>query len=232
MPKEKITDFQEIAGEGICYKLNEDIIFIGSSKENDNEGTIICVKLNDNIIGKIYLADNIKTGAKEAICALKKMGIKAKMFTGDNKNIALKVGEKLNIDEIKYKMLSNDKYQELENEINNSQYKVAFVGDGINDSPVLARADIGISMGGVGSNAAIEASDVVIMNDDLDKINTAINISKKTNFIIKQNLVFAISTKVIILLLSVFGIAGIWQAIFAEVGVTLITILNTLRILK
>ena len=232
IPKENITDFQEIAGEGICYKLNEDIIFIGSSKENDNEGTTICVKLNDNIIGKIYLSDTIKTGAKEAIYTLKKIGIKTKMFTGDNKNIALKVGEELSLDEIKYEMFPNDKYQELENEINNSQYKVAFVGDGINDSPVLARADVGISMGGVGSNSAIEASDIVIMTDEIGKIVEAIKISKYTNKIIKQNLIFAIGIKVAVLILSTIGIANMWQAVFADVGVTVIAILNTLRILN
>lgn len=232
IPKENITDFQEIAGEGVYYKLNEDVIFIGSSKENDNEGTTICVKLNDDIIGKIYLADTIKTGAKEVIQKLKKMGIKTKMFTGDSKNIALKVGEKLNLDEVKYEMLPNDKYEELENEINNSKYKVSFVGDGINDSPVLARADVGISMGGVGSNSAIEASDIVIMTDEIGKIVEAIKISKYTNKIIKQNLIFAIGIKVAVLILSTIGIANMWQAVFADVGVTVIAILNTLRILN
>ena len=232
IPKENITDFEEIAGEGICYKLNENIIFIGNSKDEKYEGTTICVKLNDDIIGKIYLADTIKNDAKEAIQKLKKIGIKTKIFTGDSKNIALKVGEELSLDEIKYEMLPNDKYQELENEINNSQFKVAFVGDGINDSPVLARADVGISMGGVGSNSAIEASDIVLMTDEIEKIVEAIKISKYTNKIIKQNLVFAIGIKVAVLILSTIGIASMWQAVFADVGVTVITILNTLRILK
>ena len=232
IPKEDITEFQEIAGEGISYKLNEDIIFIGSSKDENDEGTTICVKLNDNVIGKIYLADTIKTGAKEAIYTLKKMGVKAKMFTGDSKNIALKVGEELNLDEVKYEMLPNDKYQELENEINSCEHKVAFVGDGINDSPVLARADVGISMGGAGSNSSIEASDIVIMTDEIEKIVEAINISKYTNKIIKQNLIFAIGIKVLVLILSTLGIASMWQAVFADVGVTVITILNTLGILN
>ena len=230
IPNEKVTDFKEIPGEGISYKLNEDIVFIGSSKED--EGTTICVKLNDETIGKIYLADTIKPGAKEAIESLKKIGIKTKMFTGDSKNIALKVGEELKLDEVKYEMLPNDKYQELEKVINNSKCKVAFVGDGINDSPVLARADVGISMGGVGASSAIEASDVVIMTDETGKIREAIEISKYTNKIIKQNLIFAIGVKVLVLALSAVGIANMWQAVFADVGVTVITIMNTLRILN
>lgn len=232
IPNEKITDFKEIAGEGISYKLNEDTVFIGGSKEKKDEGTTICVKINDKTIGKIYFTDTIKQGAKEAIENLKKMGIKTKMYTGDSKNIALKIGEKLKLDEVKYEMLPNDKYQELEKVISSSKGKVAFVGDGINDSPVLARADVGISMGGVGSSSAIEASDIVIMTDEIGKIVEAISISKYTNKIIKQNLIFAIGVKALVLILSTFGIANMWQAVFADVGVTIITILNTLRILN
>lgn len=232
IPNEKVTDFKEIAGEGISYKLNEDTVFIGSSKEEKDEGTTICVKLNDKLFGKIYLADTIKPGAKETIVDLKKMGIKTKMYTGDSKNIALKIGEELKLDEVKYEMLPNDKYQEIEKVISSSKGKVAFVGDGINDSPVLARADVGISMGGVGSSSAIEASDIVIMTDEIGKIGEAISISKYTNKIIKQNLIFAIGVKVLVLILSTIGIASMWQAVFADVGVTIITILNTLRILN
>ena len=161
------------------------------------------------------------------------------MFTGDNKNIAEKIGKEIGIQNIKSEMLPQDKYNELEKIIavnvgnkGTSNKKVAFVGDGINDSPVLARADVGISMGGVGSESAIEASDVVIMTDNISKILDAIKISKKTCGIIKQNLIFAISIKVLILLLSVVGIGGMWQAVFADVGVTILTIFNTLRILK
>ena len=154
------------------------------------------------------------------------------MFTGDHKNSALYIGKQLGISEVKSEMLPDDKYHELEKILKSTNDKVAFVGDGINDSPVLALASVGISMGGIGSSAAIEASDVVIMTDDISKIESAIQISKITDRIIKQNLTFALATKIIILLLSVFGIGGMWQAIFADVGVTLITILNTLRILK
>ena len=157
------------------------------------------------------------------------------MFTGDNKAIAEKVGKEIGIENIKSEMLPQDKYNSLEEIINNNKdkkYKVAFVGDGINDSPVLARADVGISMGGVGSESAIEASDVVIMTDNVLKILDAIKISKKTCGIIKQNLAFSISVKLLILLLSTIGLGGMWQAVFADVGVTIITIFNTLRILK
>jgi len=157
------------------------------------------------------------------------------MFTGDNKDIAKKIGNEIEIDEIRSEMLPQDKYNEVEKIINKkreTKEKVAFVGDGINDSPVLALSDIGISMGGIGASSAIEASDVVIMTDDLIKIEEAINISKKTNKIIMQNLLFALLIKVLVLILSMFGIAQMWQAVFADVGVTLITILNTMRILK
>lgn len=234
IPEKKILEFKEIPGEGISYKLDNNTIFVGAMKEKskeDDANTKIQVKLNNKAIGIIYLADTIKPEAKEAIANLKKLNIKTKMFTGDNKEVALKIGEELNIDEIKYEMLPDQKYKELEKLINNN-YKVAFVGDGINDSPVLAVADVGISMGGVGSSSAIEASDIVIMTDDIRKIKEVINISKYTNKIIKQNLIFAIGTKISVLLLSALGIAQMWQAVFADVGVTLLTILNTLRILK
>lgn len=156
------------------------------------------------------------------------------MFTGDNTEIAEKIAKELGIKEVKSEMLPNEKYQELEKEIakyeNNG--KVAFVGDGINDSPVLARADIGISMGGVGAGSSIEASDVVIMTDAIEKINDAIDISKKTSRVIKQNLIFSIGVKVLVLVLSIFGVANMWEAVFADVGATLITVLNSIKILK
>ena len=235
IPEKQIADFKEIPGEGISYKIEDKNIFIGANKEenekNSDASTKIQVKINDKTVGIIHLADTIKPGTKEAISDLKNMNIKTRMFTGDNKEVALKIGEELNIDEVKYEMLPDQKYKELEKLINNN-YKVAFVGDGINDSPVLALADVGISMGGVGSSSAIEASDIVIMTDDIRKIKEAINISKYTNKIIKQNLIFAIGVKVLVLVLSALGIAQMWQAVFADVGVTILTIINTLRILK
>ena len=165
---------------------------------------------------------------------LNKLGIKTRMFTGDRVETAEGIAKKVGIQEIKAQMLPQDKFNEIEKVIEQNQKgkKVAFVGDGINDSPVLARADIGISMGGVGASSAIEASDVVLMTDEIDKIITGIEISKKTNRIIKQNLIFAIVVKVIIIALSVLGISNMWQAVFADVGTTIITIFNTLRILK
>ena len=152
------------------------------------------------------------------------------MFTGDKKTVALNIGKKLGIDEIKYEMLPQDKFKAFETIANNNGVTI-FVGDGINDAPVLKRADIGISMGGVGSDIAIEASDIVLMSDELKRIPLAINISKYTKKIIKENLVFAMSVKIIILLLSVWGFANMWLAVFADTGVTLLTILNTLRIM-
>ena len=153
------------------------------------------------------------------------------MFTGDNKDSALDIYNKVGLDEVKYEMLPEDKYNELNSIIKENNMKTAFVGDGINDAPSLALADVGISMGGLGSQSAIEASDVVIMNDSLTKIPLAIEISKLTKRIIKQNLIFAIGVKVFVLILSAFGISSMWQAVFADTGVTLLTILNT-RIIR
>ena len=153
------------------------------------------------------------------------------MFTGDKKEVALDIGNKLKIDEIKYEMLPKDKYESYE-EVAKDNKITMFIGDGVNDAPVLKRADIGISMGNVGSEVAIEASDIVIMNDEIDKIPLAIDISKYTKYIIKQNLIFAITVKLLILFLSLFGYANMWLAVFADTGVTLLTILNTTRILK
>lgn len=236
----KVKDFEEISGKGISYKYDYKEIKIGNNElvecEKENEiGTVIYVKVEKDIIGYILLNDSIKSDSKQTIKELNKLGVKTRMFTGDNEEIALKVGKQLELDDIKCEMLPEDKYRELEKIIDSykdTENKVAFVGDGINDSPVLARADIGISMGGVGSSSAIEASDVVIMTDDLSKIKEAINISNKTAKIIKQNLIFALAVKVLVLCLSVFGLATMWQAVFADVGVTLITIVNTMRILK
>ena len=234
---EQIEDFEEITGKGLKYKYEGKEILVGNQtlvdiKDNDVDVTKIYVKINNNVAGTIFLGDTIKEGTIETIKNLKEHGIKTSMFTGDSKNIAEKIGKEIGIENIKSQMLPQDKYNALEEVIRNSKGKVAFVGDGINDSPVLARADVGISMGGVGSESAIEASDVVIMTDNISKISDAIKISKKTCRIIKQNLIFAIGVKLLILIFSVFGIGGMWQAVFADVGVTILTIFNTLRILK
>ena len=244
----EVQDFKEIAGKGLSYQYDGKIILVGNSTlangenkvDDQDDTTRIYVKVGDKLVGIIYLGDTIKDGAKEAIRKLNSQGIRTSMFTGDNHKNAEKIGKELGIQNIKSEMLPQDKYNELEkiisantkNDGNSTNRKVAFVGDGINDSPVLARADVGISMGGVGSESAIEASDIVIMTDDVSKIIDAINISKKTCGIIKQNLIFSVGVKVLILLLSVLGISGMWQAVFADVGVTILTIFNTLRILK
>ena len=236
----EVQEFKEIAGKGLSYKYNGETVLVGNSvlvdvnDANEEGATKIYVKINDKLAGIIYLGDTVKDGVVETIKELKALGIKTNMFTGDNKQIAEKTGKEIGIENIKSEMLPQDKYNAFEEIINkkDEKAKVAFVGDGINDSPVLARADVGISMGGVGSESAIEASDVVIMTDNVSKILDAIKISKKTCGIIRQNLVFAVTVKILILFLSTIGLSGMWQAVFADVGVTILTIFNTLRILK
>ena len=236
----EVQEFKEIAGKGLSYQYDGETVLVGNSvlvganDANEEGATKIYVKINDKLAGIIYLGDTVKDGVVETIKELKALGIKTNMFTGDNKQIAEKTGKEIGIQNIKSEMLPQDKYNAFEEIINkkDEKAKVAFVGDGINDSPVLARADVGISMGGVGSESAIEASDVVIMTDNVSKILDAIKISKKTCGIIRQNLVFAITVKILILFLSTIGLSGMWQAVFADVGVTILTIFNTLRILK
>ena len=237
----KVKEFEEVSGKGLQYKYDEKQVIIGNAnfveykEQVKNEyGTTLYLKINNEILANILITDEIKKDAKTTIQQLKQYGIKTKMFTGDKKEIAEVIANEVKIDEVKSEMLPQDKYRELEKVLNSNKTskKVAYVGDGINDSPVLARSDIGISMGGIGSSSAIEASDMVIMTDELEKIVEAINISKQTNRIIKQNLMFSIGVKILILLLSLFGIADMWEAVFADVGTTLITIVNTLRILK
>ena len=232
-----IYDYEEIAGKGLGYKIDGKKVLVGNQDlvqtDRQEEGTTIFIKVENEVIGSILLSDIVKEGTKEALQTLHSLGIKIRMFTGDNKQVAEKIAQELAIQEVKSEMLPTDKYTEMEKILEKRQNpdKIAFVGDGINDSPVLARSDIGISMGGVGSQSAIEASDVVIMTDHIRKIVDSIQISKKTSRIIKQNLIFAIGIKILVLILSTFGISNMWQAIFADVGVTLLTIMNTLRIL-
>lgn len=227
-----IKNFQEIEGKGITFELNNKKIAIGNKKLcNCEEETTLHLNIDNKHIASITINDGIKQGAKKTIEDLKKLNIKTYMFTGDKKQIALEIGKKLDIDEIKYEMLPTDKFENYEKVAKNQEITI-FVGDGINDAPVLKRSDIGISMGNIGTDSAIEASDIVIMKDDLEKIPLAINISKYTKHIIKQNLIFAITVKLSILLLSIFGLANMWFAVFADTGVTLLTIINTLRIIK
>ena len=227
----KIKNFKEISGKGISYNFLGKNVKVGTKKicKDCKIDTSLHVNIDGMHVASVILSDGIKSSAFEAISNLRKLGIKTLMFTGDHKNSALDVFEKLKLDDVKYEMLPEDKFNEYE-KVSSDGELTAFVGDGINDAPVLKRSDIGISMGSLGAPAAIEASDVVVMGDDLTKIVTGIDISKYTNYIIKQNLVFAIGVKVIILILSVFGLTTMWFAVFADTGVTLITILNTLRI--
>ena len=238
----QVKDFEEIVGKGLKYKIEDKQVIIGNKSmmndskitSNQEEGTILFLKINDEIVGSIKLIDEIKPYVKTTMKKLSNLGIKTKMFTGDKKEIAQKIAKEVGIKEVKYEMLPQNKYEELEKvlESKKANEKVAYVGDGINDSPVLARADIGISMGGVGSSSAIEASDIVIMTDELSKVIEGIEISKKTNKIIMQNLVISIGIKLLVFALTLFGLSDMWEAVFADVGVTLITVFNTLRILK
>ncbi len=227
-----VLDFKEITGGGISFTLDKKHITIGSGKMCAcQKDAMIHLNINGKHVASITIDDGIKANTKNVIKYLKDNNIRTYMFTGDKKDIALEIGEKLEIDDIKYEMLPQDKFRYYES-ISKENDITVFVGDGINDAPVLKRADIGISMGEVGSDVAIEASDIVIMGDDLAKIPTAISISKYTKKIIKQNLIFAMTVKILILLLSVLGFANMWMAVFADTGVTLLTIINTLRIMK
>ena len=231
---EKVKNHKEIEGLGVSYTYDDKKIKIGNNKMFDikDDGSLnIYLSIDDKIVSSLTINDGIKEGVENTLSELSKKGIETYMFTGDSKENALSISEKLNIDKVYYELLPTKKYEKLE-ELLNDKDVVAFIGDGINDAPSLKRADIGISMGSIGSSSAIEASDIVIMDDDISKINKAISISNKVKRIIKENLVFSIGVKILILVLSAIGIANMWQAVFADVGVTIISILNTLRIMK
>lgn len=231
---EKVKNHKEIEGLGVSYTYDDKKIKIGNNKMFDikDDGSLnIYLSIDDKIVSSLTINDGIKEGVENTLNELSKKGIETYMFTGDSKENALSISEKLNIDKVYYELLLTEKYEKLE-ELLNDKDVVAFIGDGINDAPSLKRADIGISMGSIGSSSAIEASDIVIMDDDISKINKAISISNKVKRIIKENLVFSIGVKILILVLSAIGIANMWQAVFADVGVTIISILNTLRIMK
>lgn len=230
--KIEVQEYNEIIGKGISFKYNESDVFVGTESDSENDGTTnILVKVNGKLIGKILMQDAVKSDALEAIKELKKNNVDVAMFTGDKKDVALSVAKTLEIDDVNYEMLPNDKYQKMEEYLKDGR-KIAFVGDGINDSPVLALSSVGIAMGGIGSSSSIEASDVVIMTDELKKIPEAIKISKNTNKIVKQNLTFALSMKILFLILGLFGVTTMWMAVFADVGVTILTVLNSIRNLK
>lgn len=227
----RVENYKEISGKGITFVLDGKQVSIGNNKIDEcTETASIHMHINGKHVASIFINDGIKENTSSVIKSLQKNDIKTYMFTGDKKDVALEIGGMLGIDEIKYEMLPTDKFKAYES-VEKSGLTI-FVGDGINDAPVLKRSSVGISMGSVGSDQAIEASDIVILNDELEKIPLGISISKYTKHIIKENLIFAIGIKAIILVLSVLGLASMWLAVFADTGVTLLTILNTLRIIK
>lgn len=241
----RISDVEEISGHGVIATVDGKKVMAGNIKlmkmmdipyfKGELIGTIVHVAVNNKYIGYIVIADEVKEDSAQAIKELKAANIKQTvMLTGDNKSIGSKIAKELGLDKVYAELLPADKVEKLEELFSqkSKKGKLAFVGDGINDAPVLARADIGIAMGGLGSDAAIEAADVVIMTDEPSKIATAMKISKKTLKIAHQNIVFAIGIKIIVLILSAFGIATMWTAIFADVGVTIIAVLNAFRALN
>lgn len=241
----RISDVEEISGHGVIATVDGKKVMAGNIKpmkmmdipyfKGELIGTVVHVAVNNKYIGYIVIADEVKEDSAQAIKELKAANIKQTvMLTGDNKSIGSKVAKELGLDKVYAELLPADKVEKLEELFSqkSKKGKLAFVGDGINDAPVLTRADIGIAMGGLGSDAAIEAADVVIMTDEPSKIATAMKISKKTLKIAHQNIVFAIGIKIIVLILSAFGIATMWAAIFADVGVTIIAVLNAFRALN
>jgi len=241
----RVTDVEEISGNGVTAKVDGVRVAAGNSKlmeklgvdcmECHSVGTVVHMAVNGKYAGHILISDQIKPHAKEAIAALKKCGVKKTiMLTGDRREAARQVAEELGIDEVHSELLPGDKVAQVEKLLDEKgeKEKLAFVGDGINDAPVLSRADIGIAMGALGSDAAIEAADIVLMDDDPLKISKAIRISRKCLRIVYENIYFAIGVKVVCLILGALGIANMWAAIFADVGVMIIAVLNAIRALN
>lgn len=232
--KTQIKDYEEIPGKGIKAKIYGKEVVVGNNellKKEEKEGTIVHLSVDKEDYGYIVISDVIKESSKTGIEELRKLGIKKiMMFTGDNKLVAKKISEELGLDDFKAGLLPTQKVEELENLINKKS-KLIFVGDGINDAPVLARADVGISMGGVGQDSAIEASDIVIMTDEISKIATTIKIAKKTKSIVIANIMLALIIKIIAIIMGILGIATIWQAVIADVGVTIVAVINSMRCL-
>ncbi len=241
----KIQNVEELTGLGVKATVFEKNVLVGNAKlmnkysvqfEEVNEiGTILYVAIENEYVGYILIADELKEEIGNSIYTMKQIGIsKTVMLTGDKRNIGEEIAKSVKIDEVYTELLPTDKFEILEKIINKEENgkKVAFVGDGINDAPSLARADVGIAMGGIGSDAAIEAADVIIMTDEISKIIDAIHISKKTLKIVKQNIIFALGVKVLVLILGALGISGMWEAVFADVGVSVIAILNAMRTMR
>ena len=240
-----VKDFEEISGFGIKVSINNHQFLAGNSKlmnlenitfdKKENLGTAIYLAADGKYIGNILISDEVKEDSARAIKGMKENGVKEiVMLTGDNEAIGKNIAEKLGIDKVFTELLPNEKVEKLEEiyKTKSEKGKIAFVGDGINDAPVLARADLGIAMGGAGSDAAIEAADVVIMNDEPSKIVTAIKIAKKTKEIVWQNITIAFAIKIVVMALGLFGDATMWEAVFADVGVALLAVLNATRVLR
>lgn len=242
----RIEKAEEIAGHGIQAVIEGREVLVGNGKlmkrmevasfaEVKSSGTVVYVACDGRFLGSIVIADSIKDGAEEAVREMKQVGVKrCVMLTGDRKEAAQAVADELGLDEVHAELLPGDKVGRVEELLAKQPAKerLAFVGDGINDAPVLTRADIGIAMGSMGSDAAIEAADVVLMDDDVRKIAAVVKISRKTLRIVKQNIVFALGVKALVLVLGAFGVANMWEAVFADVGVSVIAILNSMRALK
>ena len=242
---EKVSEVEEISGHGLSGTIDGKRILAGNYKlmqkyeiaceSYEGNGTVVYIAIDGKYAGYVVISDTIKNGIQEAINSLKKSGVsKTVMLTGDRKETALAVGKEVGVDEVHYELLPANKVEKVEEllAVAGEKKRVAFVGDGINDAPVLARADIGIAMGSLGSDAAIEAADIVIMDDDIRKISSVIKISKKTMAIVKQNIVFALGVKGLVLILGAIGMASMWAAVFADVGVAVIAILNSMRTLR
>jgi Cd2+/Zn2+-exporting ATPase len=242
--KEYIVDYREIPGKGISVNIDEADILLGNKGllidnnidfvEEESIGTVVYVAREGRHVGTIIVSDEIKASVRDDLSSLKDLGVQETiMLSGDNGSTARKVGDLIGIDKVHGDLLPQDKVLKLEEILSESSgKKVAFVGDGVNDAPVLARADVGIAMGGLGSDAAIEAADIVILTDEISKIATGIKIAKKTKRIVSQNIVIALGIKLMVLGLGAAGLASMWQAVFADVGVSLIAILNSIRVLK
>ncbi len=241
----KVTNTKEISGKGVIATIDNKEIIVGNEKilkdenikyvKSEEVGTIIYIAIDKKFAGTIVISDKIKKDAKKAIRLFRKNNVKKiVMLTGDKENISKEVFDELKLDDYKAELLPQDKVEIVEQIIKEKteSKQVAFIGDGINDAPVLALSDIGIAMGGAGSDAAIEAADIVIMTDEPSKLADAMKISKKTMKIVKENIIFAITVKIVVLLLSALGLATMWAAVFADVGVSVIAILNALRILR
>ena len=242
---ERVTNAEEVAGHGIHARIDGREVYLGNAKlmkaqqipftETRSAGTIVYLACDGAFAGTIVISDTIKEGAKEAIVEMKRVGVKkCVMLTGDREAAAQAVADTLGLDEVHAELLPADKVSEVEQLLakESEKGKLAFVGDGINDAPVLTRADIGIAMGSMGSDAAIEAADVVLMDDDVRKIASIVKIARKTLRIVKQNIVFALAVKALVLILGALGMANMWEAVFADVGVSVIAILNSMRALN